>query len=176
VDGKRERLTDLIWDGYLPRIHNLSAEDLRALRERARGRAIAVVGMDAWWAYYGRDFTGNPVYVPAGIDARRPRLWSFVRDDRAHADSTTWRRNLEASGARFVVVGAFGGDCERVPAERRWMAARPDGFRRVAGSCCAGEPAPAARDASTGCDEAWRVLAGGGPAERMNAEADGPRR
>ena len=166
VDGQRERLSDSIWNGYLPRIHDLRAEDLRSLRKEARGRAIAVVGMDAWWGYYGRTFGGHPVYVPVGIEAQVSRRWSFTRDERAQPDSARWRRNLAASGARFVVIGAFGGDCGRVPIERRWMEADSAHFERLVGACCATASRAASPEATTGCDEAWRVREAREPAPR----------
>ena len=157
VEGKREKLTERIWDGYLPRIHNLDAASLRRVRAEAKGRPIAVVGMDAWWGYYGRDFSGRPLYVPVGRDARGPLRWSFERDPRERADSTRWRRNLASSGACFVVAGAFQGDCDRVPVERRWMAADPERFARTEGACCDSLPAPAGARPPRHCDEAWRV-------------------
>ncbi len=135
VEPMRGQITDIIWDDYTTRLPNLPARHIRALMGRAHGAPVAITGAQAWWAYYGRDFGGHPIYVPVSLaweTASRP--YAMTRDDRDRARPEVWLDNLGRSGARFVVVAAhtrwWGGG---FPPERGWMRDDPRRFRLVAG-------------------------------------------
>jgi 4-amino-4-deoxy-L-arabinose transferase-like glycosyltransferase len=138
VEPLRERASDLVWDDFLDRRSNLDAAAVRRLCREAGGRPIALVGMEASWAYFGRHFDSHPIYVPVARSwAPSPGAWRFAHDDRSRADHATWLRNLEASRTAFVVVGPAHMDCSRLPIERDWMASDPRRFVPVARRGCA---------------------------------------
>ncbi len=121
VDRGRERVFAAVWDGYARRIHNLSYADVQQVRRLADGRPIAVTGVDSWWGYYGRDFSGHPVYVPVGRPwSEAASAWEFHPDYRDQADRGRWAENLVRSGAAVVVVGSPGERCSVAYVESAW--------------------------------------------------------
>jgi hypothetical protein len=136
VEPLRDRVTDKIWDGYIDRIHNLPSATIHEVRTRAGGRPIAVAGLDAWWAYYGRDFGGHPVYVPVGLGGEGFGPYRFLPDRRDRADRERWRTNLERERPAAILLGAPDGRCDRPLPEREWVAADSAGFRAVGSHGC----------------------------------------
>jgi hypothetical protein len=129
VESHRERISDFIWDGYSRRIPNLSAARLREIRDVSQGRPIAVVGLDAWWGFYGRHLSGRPIYVPVGVEAADSPAAAFRGDRRDHPDRSLWTRNVQALSPAFIVVGPFSDtaqvsraarDERGVPIENQW--------------------------------------------------------
>jgi len=155
VEPRRERAAAHAWDGYAQRIHNLSYAQVQQVRALAGGRPIALAGLDSWWAYYGRDFSGHPLYVPVARDWDAARAaWDFQPDRRADADSARWRRSLARTGAAVVVVGSPGERCLTRYVEGRWCATDTASFARRFGAHCdtvfavrAAVPPPADRGA-----------------------------
>ncbi len=144
VDAHRERIVDRIWDGYLARTHNLPSDIIRQLRQEAAGRPIAIAGMDAWSAYYGRDLRGRPVYVsPSEPWRATSRPYHFPSAAEGLARRDLWLENLGRSGAAFVVIGPPQGHCEAMPPEAAWCSQDSVRFALVARS---------------GCDLAYRVV------------------
>lgn len=123
VEQSRDRVCDIVWDGYLPRIHNLSAENVQRVREASAGARFSVVGMHALADYYGRDFSGRPVYVPLDRPWHEAASsWRFVPDARGAPDRRRWLENLRQSGARLVVIGMDSASAAGTP-EWDWCAA-----------------------------------------------------
>lgn len=135
-DPLRERVTDQISDGYQARFPSLPSGEIRRLREEAGSRPIACVGVHAWSFFYGRDFSGHPVYVPVATPWERgSRPYHFARDPRDRADRELWLDNLERSGAAFIVVSAWRG-CDQPPIEAEWCAQATDRLRLKATHGC----------------------------------------
>src|SRR6185503_17561240 len=91
VDPLRERLTDDINEGYIERFQQLTAAQTRVLRTQSDGRPIALAGLFSLWPFYGRDFSGYPVYVPLDLgweEASRP--YRFLTDPRSAPDRERW--------------------------------------------------------------------------------------
>jgi hypothetical protein len=123
VEPGRERVADLVWSGYVDHFRSAPLGAIRALREEVKGRPIACVGVYAWWPFYGRDFTGRPVYVPVGMSwAEGSRPYHFEPDPRDRADRSVWLANLEQSGAKAVVIGTGNDSTWTPPVEAQWCA------------------------------------------------------
>jgi hypothetical protein len=137
VEPGRERVFERGWDDYATRIHNLSSARLREVRALAGDGPVAVTGVDSWWGYYGRDFSGQPLYVPVVRKLRRRgEPWDFKPEARAAADRARWLANLERSGARVLVVGSPGEWCRERYVEGDWADADTARFTPVAGEWC----------------------------------------
>jgi len=123
VDAARERIEASGWDGHLARIHNLPWATLRALRERAADRRVAVTGVASWWGLYGRDFSGRPVYVPVEESwASASRPYRLLPEARLRPDRQVWLENLRRAQVAYVVVGCPDESCRVVMDESRWCA------------------------------------------------------
>ncbi len=143
VEPRRQRAFERAWDAFACRVHNLTAAQVREVRARAAGRPIALTGVDLSWAYWGRDFSGRPVYLPVDRDWREgPHAWDFQPSRRALADRARWLGNLARSGAAVVVVGSPGEWCRE---------------RYVEGDWCMGDSARFTRFVTQTCDTAYVV-------------------
>jgi hypothetical protein len=126
VEPLRQQLEDHTWDSYLKWVDSVPSGLAHELRMESGGRPIAVAGTYSVWALYGREFDGRPEYVPVAAplsEAREP--WRFRPDRRASADAGLWKRNLEISGAPFVVL--MSGERLNV-VERAWCESDPSHF------------------------------------------------
>jgi len=133
VDPVRERISDQIWDGYLQNEDNLTAAEVRRVREASAGAPFAVTGMNAWAAYYGRDFSGRPHYMPLDRPWQESSFaWSFRPDPRRDADRGRWLRNLEAAGVACVVVRVDPEAIARTP-EWSWCLTDRRNFEPITG-------------------------------------------
>jgi hypothetical protein len=144
VEPLREQIAAEIHDGYRTRFDMPPADTFRRMRAEAGGRPIACVGTFTLWPYYGRDFSGRPLYLPLDLDWREAtRSYRFLPDPRLHRDRARWLDHLRSSGAAFVVVGPGAGNCGDLPIEALWCATDPARFEP------AGPP--------EGCVQAYRV-------------------
>jgi hypothetical protein len=122
LETTRARLLDRAWDRFAVRFRNPPAAMIEDVREAAAGRTVAVFGISTLWPFYGRDFSGRPVYVPVGRPIEEVSgPFCFAGDRRAAADRELWLRNLESARAAFVVGGRAGQTFQLRP-EHVWCA------------------------------------------------------
>jgi hypothetical protein len=121
------RLEARIWDSYADRVPLLPSALVDSLRTEARGRVIAMTGLEGSWEVVGSRLEGRPAYVPVARTWKQARsMWDFTPDDRARASQATWRANLRASGAAFVAIGWS--DTSAAPIESLWCASDTASF------------------------------------------------
>jgi hypothetical protein len=130
VEPGRERVAEMVWSGYVDHFRSAPLGAIRALREDVNDRPIACVGVYAWWPFYGREFSGRPIYVPVGMSwAQGSRPYHFEPDPRDRADHALWLANLAQSGAKAVVIGTGNDSTWTPPIEERWCTEDTARFR-----------------------------------------------